>query len=66
MALSNKKLRQVREAIASTSLEMLKEFAPESLEHAPESWCPETRQTFDLISDFETKACAAVNKVLAT
>lgn len=65
MAVSNKKRKQVRAALLKAAYEMLQEYAPESLEHAPESWEPEIRQIFDLVMHFETKAGIAIDAVLA-
>lgn len=65
MAVSNKKRKQVKNALLQAACEMLRELAPESLDHAPESWEPETRRVFDLVMNFETKAGIAIDAVLA-
>ena len=64
MAVSNRKRRQVKEALSKEAYEILRELAPESLEHAPESWEPETRRIFDLVMNFQTKAGIAIDAVL--
>jgi len=49
-AVSNKKRKQVKEALSQAAYDMLCDLAPESLDHAPESWEPETRRVFDLLN----------------
>lgn len=62
--LNNKIRAQVAEAISAASIAVLKELAPETLDHAPESWNPESRKIFDVVTSFEIKARAAVDVVL--
>lgn len=64
MAISKKKRQELLDAIRLVSDEILKDYAPETLEHAPESWNPESRNIFDIVSLFEMKACDNVIKVL--
>ncbi len=66
MPLSQKKQRAVDDAIRNAAQVILDEYAPEWREGTPETWNESTRRFFDMATEFEMKATAAVKAALSS
>ncbi len=57
-------LNAIGEAMTETISDCLSPEEQEELAHPPDSWSDGIKQIFDLLSEFEYKACVKVEKVL--
>jgi len=57
-------LDAVGSAMVQTMGECLSPDEQEELSHPPDSWSADSREKFDLLSEFEQRACRNIEKVL--
>lgn len=65
MAMSNKKRRQILDALSAAAMEMLNEHCPAHKEGPPETWPEDEKKLWDVISEVEDRATKKIECVLA-
>ena len=69
MQISKKRSKMILDAVHSAMNQVIGTFDPdvqEELNHPPEIWCSETKDKFDLLAEFQHKACENIEKVFNT